>query len=496
MLKRLALLSLLPLLLTATVMAQSLEVAAPPPPVVKKAIVQIRPIPQWPMMFQAIPVKVREVDGSPVTLAVTELVFPNGSLTRSGSRMTVAISGSGSISGPATVTDNTAACLSVGPNGATNPVFSVVCNVASQATGLSVTGRAAGAGVDLTVLSSGANESVRILSKGAANVLFGGAPLSADTLAEVIIAPSAATRKALVIERFSGQSADVVNVKVGATIRLAIPSTADGINFVAPNALTSILAARVDADTNDRIAIRSGGDLAFGPGNAGGDMRLVRHGVSQFRMRTEADTAGASLLLAGSAGAVGTSGVSVFVIGNGTAPTTSPASETQQYVLASATNDANTYIRNEAGEINRITGLCARVGTQFDATTNTTLANVTGLTRNVEAGRTYKFEANLFVDANVTGGSKYATAGTATATSIKYQIQLFDNSTNAATINSRQTALAGSTGQAGTTAGLALLKGEIVVNAAGTLTIQFAQNAATGTSSVLTDSNFCLTPIN
>lgn len=130
------------------------------------------------------------------------------------------------------------------------------------------------------------------------------------------------------------------------------------------------------------------------------------------------------------------------------------------------------------------------VSSQFDKTTNTTLANITGLSQNVMAGLTYIFEAGLWVDADATGGSKYAIAGTATATAIKYDIMLLDEGTDAYTIVSRQTALAGSAGQAGTTAGFCLIKGMITVNAAGTLTVQFAQNASNGTSSVLTLSYF------
>lgn len=132
----------------------------------------------------------------------------------------------------------------------------------------------------------------------------------------------------------------------------------------------------------------------------------------------------------------------------------------------------------------------SRVTTQFDATTNTTLAAITGLTATLVAGKIYRFEAELFVDADVVGGSKFDMSGTATATSIKYQVQLFDNGTNAITINSRQTALAGSVGQAGTTAGFVKITGLIVCNAAGTLTPRFAQNASNGTSSILTASTF------
>lgn len=132
----------------------------------------------------------------------------------------------------------------------------------------------------------------------------------------------------------------------------------------------------------------------------------------------------------------------------------------------------------------------SRVSTQFDKAANTTLGNITSLTATLVAGKTYEFEANLHVTADAVGGSKFAIGGTATATSIIYQVTMIDNTSSANTITSRQTAIGGSVGQAGTTSGFCTIKGLITVNAAGTLTAQFAQNAATGTSSILVGSTF------
>ena len=136
-----------------------------------------------------------------------------------------------------------------------------------------------------------------------------------------------------------------------------------------------------------------------------------------------------------------------------------------------------------------------RVTAQFDKT-DTTLANVTGLSVNVIAGRTYRFRAVLFVDANSTGGSKYAVSGTATATAIRYHIKAINDSTNTMVITNRQTVLGGSgAGQAGSTGLKVEIEGVITVNAAGTLTVQFAQNAASGTSSVLVGSTLTVEDI-
>lgn len=137
--------------------------------------------------------------------------------------------------------------------------------------------------------------------------------------------------------------------------------------------------------------------------------------------------------------------------------------------------------------------LTTAVSSQFD-TASDSLANVTALTYALEAGKTYHFHAVLFFNADVVGGHKYAIGGTCTAASITYQINSLSNSVNAFVITARQTALGGSAGQAGSTAGITYIDGTIVVDQAGTLTVQFAQNAANGTSSILTGSIFQIIP--
>lgn len=136
-----------------------------------------------------------------------------------------------------------------------------------------------------------------------------------------------------------------------------------------------------------------------------------------------------------------------------------------------------------------------RVAADFSKTTDTTLANITGLSVNVAAGKTYHFEVALYYAADAVGGHKYAIAGTATATDIRYHIQSVADATNLNVITSTQTALAGSAGQAGSTAGMTVISGTITVNAAGTLTVQFAENASSGTSTIKRGSTFIVTEI-
>ena len=63
-----------------------------------------------------------------------------------------------SLAGKQVITSANAAALSVGRQGATNPVLNVDASVATNVTGITVIGRAAAAGVDILATSSGAAE--------------------------------------------------------------------------------------------------------------------------------------------------------------------------------------------------------------------------------------------------------------------------------------------------------------------------------------------------
>lgn len=78
------------------------------------------------------------------------------------------------LAGAVTVTSSGANALAVGPNGTTNPTFQVDGSVASEATGIKVTGAAAGSGVSDAAISSGTNEARRIDAKGSGQLIIGG----------------------------------------------------------------------------------------------------------------------------------------------------------------------------------------------------------------------------------------------------------------------------------------------------------------------------------
>lgn len=75
-----------------------------------------------------------------------------------------------SIAGTETITSASATALTIGPNGATNPMLKIDGSVASAATGWSIQGQAAGSDVVMQVTSSGTNENGRIVSKGTGNI--------------------------------------------------------------------------------------------------------------------------------------------------------------------------------------------------------------------------------------------------------------------------------------------------------------------------------------
>jgi hypothetical protein len=126
-----------------------------------------------------------------------------------------------------------------------------------------------------------------------------------------------------------------------------------------------------------------------------------------------------------------------------------------------------------------------RVSSDMSVTSNTTLADITGLSVSLAAGDTYSFVATLFCTTGATaGGVKVGLAGTATITDLIADGHVRDGATIiAGTRVSTLTTVIAST-NAGT-APVITIMGTITVNAAGTLKLQFAQNASNATASVV-----------
>lgn len=142
----------------------------------------------------------------------------------------------------------------------------------------------------------------------------------------------------------------------------------------------------------------------------------------------------------------------------------------------------------EKATVSSVLGSRGQTAVTTTATTvnaSTTLVNVAGLTANVLAAGTYVFEASLATTTvGGSGGTKAAMGGTSTWTSINTITATYTAS--AVAVNTGTTATPG-TSIAGATAAniLTLIYGTVVVNAAGTLTVMFAQNASDASNSVV-----------
>lgn len=190
-----------------------------------------------------------------------------------------------------------------------------------------------------------------------------------------------------------------------------------------------------------------------------------------------------------SVGATNSSMINIHGLNIGTHP-----ADTNTGAL-SVINSFAIYYGNAAMFVDAV-GYVKHIGMTFVASnfnsTSGTLADVTGLTATLGInGKKYKFRAVLHVTADGTGGHQYAIAGTTDVTSIVYQVTSVRNDTLANVIESRKTALAGAVGAAGGTTILTIIEGFIQSSTnGGTLTVQFAQNTASGTSTVLAGSTF------
>jgi hypothetical protein len=121
----------------------------------------------------------------------------------------------------------------------------------------------------------------------------------------------------------------------------------------------------------------------------------------------------------------------------------------------------------------------------------------TGLSVNVEAGKTYKIQCRgQYRTAATTTGIALRIGGTATATGIRYETTIYGLTTSTYTHQTGSTmgaAQAASTGvQAANTDYGFTVEGEIRVNAAGTVTLDFASEVAASTVTVQADSTLQL----
>lgn len=95
-----------------------------------------------------------------------------------------------SVAGTLTGTSNNASALTVGRQGATNPVLQVDASTATVATGLKIKGAAAAGGLALSVVTSGTNENLTLDAAGSGTITLGGTSTGAIALTRATTAPT------------------------------------------------------------------------------------------------------------------------------------------------------------------------------------------------------------------------------------------------------------------------------------------------------------------
>src|SRR5581483_10685923 len=117
-------------------------------------------------------------------------------------------------------------------------------------------------------------------------------------------------------------------------------------------------------------------------------------------------------------------------------------------------------------------------------TSNTTLGTV-GLSASLVAGKTYVCDATLLVSSSSGGAqAELATSDTLTTTAIGYVVNLFVNTASSSKFSTVQSALASAVGVTAQVNSIEIHAG-IVVNAAGTLQVEAAQNSSNAATTTI-----------
>lgn len=259
-------------------------------------------------------------------------------------------------SGTSTITSTSANALTVGANGATNPVLKVNANTASVATGLTIVGAATGNGVALTAIDSGADTALTLNAKGTGTIGIGSVSTGAVT-----ITPATTVTGNLTV----GSSAVVITAATGAT---AI-TTASANGLVVGRLGATTPALQVDASTATSIT-----GLKIKSAAAGNGLALSAVGeASNGNLTIDAQGSGTiSLNVTGTGNIVmgrATTGVSSTVTGALTAKSGTAVPATAGAVAAGAplvansngmtiewTTDAPTHIRPKGSVVLNING--------------------------------------------------------------------------------------------------------------------------------------------
>lgn len=133
----------------------------------------------------------------------------------------------------------------------------------------------------------------------------------------------------------------------------------------------------------------------------------------------------------------------------------------------------------------------------FAAAADATLNDITGTDVDLIfalAPGVYQFAGELYCNTDATGGAKVAMVFGGSLSSILYELRAQNLTSRAFVMASRQTASGSSDSFNTPTVATVYVSGTITVTAAGNLSVQFSQESASGTSTVLAGSWFTVSP--
>lgn len=386
--------------------------------------------------------------------------------------------------GATTITSASSAALTIGLAGAANPALQVDASTASSATGVAIKSFAAGATATITALSTGTDEGLVVTAKGTANTDLGNGTGGIRSMGAftVVNGGTVATinqfQSTYTITSRSTLTPFVYTVPAGGAGAVAVPMV--DYSFAGGTTHTGGSAIALNYDIFLNTSTRS-----FGSAGTHTDMAgiYLPGPLIAGNFNTTTNSSG---LLIDTRSVVSGSGV----VTNGYGAT-----------IKAPTGATNNFAAQMVGDLqmngNNIVNAKyqgAVLASAFNATSNTTPTNVTGFSVNVVASGQYTFFVMLDTTSNIAGGCKVNMGGTATMTAYR-GVSVAYSATGVAKASN---ATFGSSDYAATaiTANTITVFGGFVVNAAGTVTVQFAQNVSNGAAStILADSTFNVTRV-
>jgi hypothetical protein len=181
-----------------------------------------------------------------------------------GIAVTGTFSATGTIAGgTTTITSTSASALTVGRQGATDPVLKVNAATGSVATGISITGAAATGGVAVAAISSGTDEALTINAKGSGAIGIGSVSTGAVTITPALTANASAgvtARNTAKAFGYATYSAGTPTLQTGSFNIASITDSDTGyIRFTFTNAMANATYVAVpdlvDTDLNRKVQV-------------------------------------------------------------------------------------------------------------------------------------------------------------------------------------------------------------------------------------------------